>query len=133
MNYLIIYNICGCIIIFIGVILILIQVIKHKHCSAKITGKVIDVIRHDDKYSNTATLYSLFPVFEYIINDQVYTKESKYGATKCNLIKDQKVTIHYNPKNPNEFYVSEFKVPKIIGIVLIIIGFIWLIIFNLII
>lgn len=48
-----------------------------------------------------------FPVFEYEVDGMIYTQKSHSGRNPPKYQLGDKVTIHYDPTNPNGFYVEK--------------------------
>ena len=102
---------------------------KKNLCTALTVGKVVDirrVVSHDSDGSGSATWH---PTFEYYVNGHTIIKNSSFGSTKSAFYIDQPVTIHYNPSNPDMYYVEEERVSLLlirifggVGILLIVLA-----------
>lgn len=81
---------------------------KRKACTRRTKGVVTNMERRRISGSmGDAPMLSWFPTFTYEANGHTIEKTSLYGAAKQNFYIDQKVTVFYNPQNPNEYFVQE--------------------------
>ena len=99
--------------IIIGIALLLIAIRKRVLCTATTTGKVIDLSRetdttydrdYDREFSYPRRSVSIYPIFEYTVNNNKYVKKSSISSN--NYYVGQDITIIYNPSNPNLYYID---------------------------
>ena len=89
------------------------------------TGVVIKVHRHKSGKSSP----SYYPEFSYTANGISYNERSVIGTPRPRFTEGQKITVFYNPANPEDFYVAEdglsnsvFYVFLVVGILLLILA-----------
>lgn len=99
--------------IVVGIALLFIAIRKRVLCTATTTGKVIDLSRevdttydqdYDRGFSYPRKSVSIYPIFEYTVNDNKYVKKSSTSSN--NYFVGQNITINYNPANPNLYYIT---------------------------
>ena len=90
---------------------------KYDRCTESTTAVVIDNVINDDTYT---------PVFLYEVDGQTYKMRSSYSTNPPKYKLNEKVTLNYNPDDPEEFYVD--KASGLVTFVLIFISSIFLLI-----
>ena len=112
----------GLIFFISGIIILKNRKKKEKNCTSKTHGKVIDILKHENRGIDSTYTYSWHPVFEYTIGNLKYVKESFYGFSESKFAIGQDVEILFNPENYNEFYVANETLPRTLGRIFTIIG-----------
>ena len=131
------FKMVGLIFLVVGILFTLSAILKKKSCTSTIEGKVIDISRerqisHNSRdrygsYTNSGEL-AFYPVFEYSVNGNIYIKKSSSGSSTSKYFIGQSIDIHYNPQNPNQYYVNpEFTTRMFSGIISTIVGLICII------
>lgn len=72
-----------------------------------------------DKGGDTM-MYS--PVFSYDVNGTNYTHESSTSSGYCKYKAGDRVTVFYNPKNPNKYYVEGDKYNIFMDVAVLVMG-----------
>lgn len=94
---------------------------KKNVCTQKTWGTVTDIIKSEIAGNiGEAPMITWNPIFTYEANGQKISKRSNYGGAQQDFYLNQRVTVYYNPENPNEYYVQEEQVSKIQTIFLIV-------------
>lgn len=91
-------------------------------CTSITKGKVEDLVRQQNYDSDGGYSSTWHPVFIYEIGELKYIKESNYGTTQSKYAIGQEVEIHYNPEDPNEYYVTGDNMSKIVATILASVG-----------
>lgn len=81
-------------------------------------GIVIDV---DKKFDSEDSEYNYKTTVEYKVHGKKYTSSTLYSSDN-NYYEGEKVTVNYNPKNPQKMYLNNHNDRTIFGIVLIVIA-----------
>ncbi len=90
---------------------------KKRVCTRRTTGRVSDVRETAIRASvGQPSMYAWVPEFTYEANGHTFTKRSAYGDHKGRFSVGQKVTVYYDPADPDVYYVAEEKVSKLQGI-----------------
>lgn len=101
---------------------------KKRRCTSTCQGQIVDVVRKDDSvYRGERVTYAIsyFPVFSYEVNGESYNSQLYFGSSKPKVFrKGDYYTIHYDPENPQDFYVVVSKRGTTIGVVCLVIGLI---------
>ena len=71
-------------------------------------------------YERTTELH-FRPIFEYTVDGNTYIKKSASGSSSCPYYIGQTIEIHYDPSNPNTYYVKS-GLNIVLGIIFSIIG-----------
>ena len=88
-----------------------------ERCTQKTIGKVIDIAKIEmDRYD-----YTWVPIFEYMVGERKFKKESRYGGVQNKYKIGQEIEVYYNPENPNDSYIGKEE-GKSTGFFAIIIG-----------
>ncbi|MDR0443375.1 MAG: DUF3592 domain-containing protein [Treponema sp.] len=74
-------------------------------CTSQTTGIVIEV--HRRRSGGSKSSYSYYPEFSYTANGRPYRDCSVFGTPKSRFTEGQKVTVHYDPNKPEDYYVGE--------------------------
>ena len=92
-------------IVFVGVGIFLYTHGAHlkKVCTSSNQATVVDFEQDIDNESNSITYY---PIVEYEVNGKKYNSRYSTGDTTHKYSVGQKITILYNPDNPNEYYIE---------------------------
>lgn len=118
----------GIIFFIIGIVILKKQKTREKNCTSKTHGKVVDILKHENRGLDNTYTYSWHPVFEYTIENLKYVKESLYGFSESKFAIGQDVEIYFNPENYNEYYVAKETLPKTFGTVFTIVGIVLILI-----
>ena len=95
---------------------------QKKRCLGKTTG-VVSRVREEVQISGKKKTKVYFPEFKYEVYDKVYNQKAPFASMKKEYQVGQEVTIHYDPKNPDIYYVGEeLKISKRGGIICLFIG-----------
>ena len=112
----------GLIFLLVAIVIASSQKNKMKVCTSKAIGTIIDVkqrtsISHEHSSSN------YYPVIQYVTADgRTIVKESSFGGSKSTYKTGQEMRLLYNPSNPDEFYMPDDKIPKILKLVFSLVG-----------
>lgn len=95
---------------------------KLKNCTSQTSGTIIDLKRHSSGSSgNHQTSYH--PVIQFVTeNGKTIVKESSFGGSKTRYQIGQNIKLFYNPDNPDEFYMPDDNIPKILTLVFSLVG-----------
>jgi hypothetical protein len=91
------------------------EIKKEELCTASVTGSVVDyeVIKPSKKDRDKGyTDYEYYPVFSYTINGTKYRHKSATSSSDMRFKVGAKVTVRYDPKNINTFYIAEDKADR---------------------
>lgn len=95
---------------------------QKKRCLGKTTG-VVSRVREEVQISGNKKTKVYFPEFSYEVYDRTYKQKAPFSSMKKEYQVGQEITIHYDPKDPDVYYVGEeLKISKRGGIVCLIIG-----------
>ena len=95
---------------------------QKKRCLGKTTG-VVSRVREEVQISGKKKTKVYFPEFKYEVYDKVYNQKAPFASMKKEYQVGQEVTIHYDPKDPDIYYVGEeLKISKRGGIICLFIG-----------
>jgi|GEM_PF-1404471 len=81
---------------------------KNNELKEKCTGEVQGIVAKFDVsgyVSDDSDERLYYPIFEYEVNDKTYSKRSPTGQRQKRFETGEKITIMYNPANPDEYYV----------------------------
>ena len=107
----------GLFFVVVGVAMIMFQKSQNKKCTEVTTATVIDNVHPD----HGSTVGKYMPVFQYIVNGQTITQTSSLASKPKKYEIGDKVELHYNPDNVNEYYVPGYNSSKL-GIIFILAG-----------
>ena len=126
----------GIIFTIVGILAFVTGLLKKLHCTEITIGKVVDISRdleinhyYNGNSINNSNQYdryrggreiNLYPIFEYTVGENTYVKKSSSSSNQYHIGQD--VTIHYNPSNPDQYYVNGIYVSMIAGIIFGIVG-----------
>ena len=79
---------------------------QKKRCSGTTTG-VISNVREETQVSGKNSTKVYFPEFRYNVYDKTYNQKSPFSSMKKTYQVGQEITIHYDPKDPDIYYVGE--------------------------
>ena len=117
-------NIWAIIFIVIGICILISGPLKEMRCTIETEGTVVniseEITRNNEKPYSERHYY--YPVIEYKAGEKEITKKSNYDVGPSKYVKNQKVTILYNPKNVEEFIIKGEKHFNILAIPFIMIG-----------
>ncbi len=154
----IIFLIVGIIFALIGVFTLLSAKGRKERCTSTTTGKVTEIVKdvsrvHSTRnnrnygsgtnvrvgnvnigignapYGNTGYRTVFYPVIEYQVKDIQYVKKSSTGSSSPSYGIGQELEVHYNPNDPNEFYIGKEKSSMAIGGVMTFFGVAFIAIF----
>lgn len=89
----------------VGVLLMHSAYMKEKACSTETYGIVIDYNR------NYKHMYT--PIVKYQVGDQTFTSGTNTRSNHRPFKKGESVSIYYNPKSPDEFYLKGYDLKEI--------------------
>ena len=95
---------------------------QKKRCLGKTTG-VVSRVREEVQIrgKRKTTVYN--PEFRYEVYDKTFTQKAPFTSMKKEYQVGQPITIHYEPKDPNVYYVGqELKISARGGMVCLLIG-----------
>ncbi len=103
-------------IIFLGIVVALNSKEKRNKasCTQLVIATVVDM-QHRAIGASALTdadevrMMSWFPVYEYIVNGDLFMKREFVGTSKPVVSLGQKVSLYVNPHHPDEFYCPEDK------------------------
>ena len=75
-----------------------------KNCNISVYGTVIDLVR--DRVGEEGS-NMLFPVFEYTVGNQKFTKRASVGSNPTRYYIGQPVHVYYNQDNYEECYLAD--------------------------
>ena len=95
---------------------------QKKRCLGKVAGTV-SRLREEVQISGNKKTKVYYPEFTYQVYDKTYKQKAPFSSMKKEYEVGQEITIHYDPKDPNVYYVGEeLKISKRGGIFCLIIG-----------
>ena len=108
-------------IIFVGLGIFLYTHAEHlkKVCIANTQATIVDFDQEIDDESNNI---SYFPIIEYEVNGKKYNRRHTTADTTRKYSVGQKVSILYNPENPDEYYFEGDKSDNIVAYICIGVG-----------
>lgn len=103
-------------LIFLGVFGILrsSQIRKERRCDMLTTGRVVEYVKQAYSGDSVSTWRA---VFEYTAGENTYRKVSSHGTGTKKFAIGQTVTVHYNRRDPNEYYVEEMRVSGVLQMI----------------
>ena len=117
-----IFALMGIIFFIVGTIVLSSWKKKIKTCTERTTGKVVEIIEHNNYSENSSSTSSWHPVVEFSANGEIIEEESPFGSYQSKYVKGQKLSICFNPENHQDFYIEGDNVAKIASKVFIISG-----------
>ena len=146
------FLIAGIVITLIGILLIVTRKAKKSRCTSTTMAKIVDFDREktqsynssrDMQYGNSTNIsignmniglarnnydYNtvFYPIIEYQVGDKKYVKKSSSGSSSPTFAIGDETEVHYNPNDPNEFYLTESGPGIMIGVVFTIVGIIFI-------
>jgi hypothetical protein len=90
-----------------------------ENCTSSVIGNVKETMQNTNGRRQNP---QIAPIFSYIANGREHVKKSKASTSNLNLKAGDSVAVFYNPENPDEYYVKEFKDWVVLDWVFIIIG-----------
>lgn len=112
--------------ILLGILILFKHFYLKKICTELSIGQVVDIITSHNTDSDGNTHTTLYPVFEYTVDGETYTKKSSYGSNTCKFDLGESVDIYYNPKNPKQYFVPNDNTSLALGIIFIVVPLIFL-------
>ena len=79
---------------------------QKKRCLGKTTG-IVSRLREEVQISGKKKMKVYFPEFQYEVYDKTYKQKAPFSSMKKEYTVGQEITIHYDPKDPNVYYVGE--------------------------
>lgn len=97
-------------LIAVGMLVLMIVIVtnlrsKYEKCTAETTGTVVENVYHPPTDNEGSGAYS--PVFEYTVDGRTYRKESDTGQQPPRYRVGETDTVHYDPNDPETFYVEK--------------------------
>ena len=114
----------GIVFTIIGIFVIIKGNEQAKRCTEETVGIIIDIKEDLSTDDDGRTIYTYYPVIQYIVGDRTITKKSSSGSSSMAYNLNDKVDILYNPNKVEEYIIKGDKTSNIIGIVFIILGII---------
>ena len=96
----------GLIFVGVGVFLIVRGNTLEKNCTASTEATVYDYRESFDTDSDGASSTYYYAKIKYSVDGKTYDKENGTGLTYKKYNEGSKVTVMYNPKKPDEFYIK---------------------------
>jgi len=138
------FFICCAIFIILGVIFIIVAINEdnsNKHLIEVCTGETVGTITdyhltnyyEEDNYGDKIERTRYYPIFEYEINGETYSKQYEMGEDSKRFKIGEKITVMYDPANLDEYYVLEdmntegYRAGIYVGIVMIVLGVLFLV------
>ena len=78
---------------------------KYEKCTEQTTGTVVENVYHPPRDSDDVGAYA--PVFEYTVDGRTYRKESDTGQQPPKYRVGETDTVHYDPNDPDTFYIQK--------------------------
>lgn len=125
-------GIIGTVFLCVGIGIMLWERRLKRSCTLTCSAEVVDVVKQETHSVDDSRMISWYPVYEYSVNGSVHQKTASVGGRKGQLQIGQKVTIHVNPDNPDEFYCEKTAAGHIrgvflgIGILMLVMEIAWL-------
>ena len=95
---------------------------QKKRCLGKTTG-VVSRVREETQISGKKKMKVYFPEFRYEVYDKTYNQKAPFSSMKKEYQVGQEITVHYDPKDPNVYYVGEeLKISAKGGLICLVIG-----------
>ena len=95
---------------------------QKKRCLGRTNG-VVSRVREETQITGKKKMKVYYPEFQYEVYDKTYTQKAPFSSMKKEYKVGQELTIHYDPKNPDIYYVGEeLKISKRGGIICLFIG-----------
>lgn len=117
------FLICFIAMFLVGLVLLIIDRIRNRHCTQTTKATIIDV-KHKVKSDDGDTYHTYCPIIKYTVNGKPYRSKAPVKSANRNDYKiGKKIEVRYHPDKPEIFVVnnkSPFFTP---GIILSIIGF----------
>ena len=106
-------KILGFVVYFFAVLIMAVSVVgllggrkQKKRCLGVVTG-VVSRVREDIQINGKRKTKVYTPEFRYEVYDKTYTQKAPFTSMKKEYEAGQEITIHYDPKNPDIYYVGE--------------------------
>jgi len=94
-------------------------------CTTVTTGEVTGHHRHRSGGSKPSTSY--YPEFSFTANGKLYEKRSMVGTPRPRFDKGQKITVKFDPNNPDDYYIEEDGLSNVVFYLFLVVGIIMLI------
>jgi len=119
----------GILFVIIGVGILAKYLFKKIGYKSSVNGTVVDIYRRVLISSNGTRKATLYPIFKYSVDEEIYVKKSANGSKFCKFKIGEEVEVKYNPKNPDKYYIKGdfsnilFSLPwLIVGIAMVVLG-----------
>lgn len=117
-----VWTLVGVIFLIVGILMYNNWKKKKVNCTSMTYGKITDIVRHSNYYSDGVYSPRWHPVFEYNVGELKFVKESPYGSSQSKYAIGQDVEVYYNPEDYNEYYLAGDTIPKTLATIFIIVG-----------
>ena len=95
------------------------------YCTSQTTGTVIKV--HRKKSGGSKSSVSYYPEFSYAVKGISYSERSAVGTPKPRFAEGQQITVFYDHRNPEDFYVLEDGLSSAVFYIFFVVGALMLI------
>lgn len=126
----------GLIFVVSGIVMIFGERDMEKRCSEETEGNVIGIVedkkipsgrpKEEGSYYDAQKVY--YPVIEYKVGEETISKKYSVGDEKIKYKIGEKIIIKYNPNKTDEYLIKEDNGKIYVGIILIVIGVIFVLI-----
>jgi len=126
----------GLIFVVSGIVMIFSERDMEKRCSEETEGNVIGIVedkkipsgrpKEEGSYYDAQKVY--YPVIEYKAGEETISKKYSVGDEKIKYKIGEKIIIKYNPNKTDEYLIKEENGKVYVGIILIVIGVIFVLI-----
>lgn len=87
-----------------------------ERCTQETVGTVVELVEESD-ISDTTIDYSYYPVVQYNVGDQQFTKKYTTGSGTPAYYVDQQIDIKYDPNKPEDYIIVGDKSSNVLGII----------------
>ena len=112
---------CGVGLVFVCVagLMLLTGRRRKRRCTNVTVGSVVDYAYTSYNPNSPRTWHA---VFAYTANGVQFRRASSYGTTKRQFAVGQRVTVHYDPQDPNVFDIDEVRTGRALRLIFLSVG-----------
>ena len=112
-----IWGFVGLVFLLVGLFMNLFRKRKEKRCTAETVGRITALVANPGQGGLTQ-----HPQVTYQIGMLTYEKISPFGSTNPRFAIGEQVTVYYDPNDPHVYCIKEWKAPRLLSLIFILVG-----------